>query len=51
MDVYLVTLAFGALAVGAALLTLARLIPDDYDRSLPTRAVVVARSRREPLRR
>ena len=47
MDIYLTTLAFGALAVTTTLLVLARLIPDEYDRGLPTRAVAVVRARRE----
>ena len=44
MDIYLMTLAFGLLAVTTTLLALARLLPDDYDRGLPTREVARARA-------
>jgi hypothetical protein len=47
MDDYLVTLAFGALAVATTMLVMARLIPDEYDRGLPSRVFARARSRHQ----
>ena len=50
MDIYLVTLGFGLLAITTTLLALARLLPDDYGRGLPTRQVVHARAGRRHTR-
>ena len=46
MDIYLMTLASGVLAVTLTSLALARLIPDDYDRRRPARIVAGAAVRR-----
>jgi hypothetical protein len=44
MDIYVATLVIGALAVTSVSLILARLIPDEYDRRRPARAVARIRS-------